>query len=256
MVIPVGDHNPTRRTPYVTWLLLAVNIGVFVLLQPWSADTCRQHAFFLDWAVVPEEVFSGEPLDAGEVAATTPPACSIAPAPDKNVYAAVLYSLFLHAGWVHLLGNMLYLWIFGNNVEDRLGHVGFLAFYLGCGVVATLAFALPNATSPVTLVGASGAIAGVLGAYLLLYPGARVTVLVPFLFFLPLRLPALLVLGLWFVLQLGEVRVAEMAGTGVAYLAHVAGFLAGMAVISVIGRGRQPPPRRAAPRGYPPPGHR
>ena len=250
MVIPVGDHNPTRRTPWVTWLLVAANVVVFVFLQPWAGDTCEQHAFFLEWAVVPHELFDGEPLDAAEVRATTPPACGLQPAGDKNVYLAVLWSLFLHAGWIHLLGNMLYLWIFGNNVEDRLGHVRFLLFYLACGVIATLAFAVPNATSPVTLVGASGAIAGVLGAYLVLFPGARVTVLVPFLFFLPLRLPALLVLGAWFLLQLGEVRVADMAGSGVAYLAHVAGFLAGMALIAVSGRGRRRPRSRVQP---PPP---
>lgn len=245
MVIPVGDENPTRRRPVVTWLLVAVNVGVFVFVQPWWADACAQQRFFLHWATIPVELFQGRPLGPGQVAGATPPACDLSPAQDKNVYAAVLYSMFLHAGWLHLLGNMLYLAVFGNNVEDRLGHLRFGAFYLLCGAVATLVFAVPNAGSPTTLVGASGAIAGVLGAYLMLFPGARITVLVPFLLFMPLRLPALLVLGLWFVFQLQGVGMAAMAGASVAYLAHVAGFVAGAVLVLSLGLRprRRPPPR-------------
>lgn len=224
MVIPIGDANPTRRTPVVTLLLIAVNVGVFVLAQPWQSDACTQQAFFLEWAAVPDEVVTGQPLDASEVAATTAP-CRIAPLPGKPVYLAVLTSMFLHAGWGHLLGNMLYLWVFGNNIEDRLGRARFLMFYLACGVLATVAFVVPNGRSIATLVGASGAVAGVLGAYLVWFPRARVTVFIPPFFFLPL--PALIVLGGWFVLQLLSGRVADMAGGGVAYLAHIAGFLAG-----------------------------
>lgn len=246
MVIPVGDANPVRRRPFVNWLLLAVNIGVFVFLQPWWADACEQQAFFLQWATVPAEVTSGEPLAPPEVAAATRGECGLGAFPDKNVYAAIVSSMFLHAGWVHLLGNMLYLAIFGNNVEDRMGHLGYLAFYLLSGAAATLAFVLPNTDSAITLVGASGAIAGVLGAYLVLYPTNRVTVLVPFLFFLPLHLPALLVLGLWFVLQLEGVRFAEMAGGSVAYLAHVAGFVTGALLVLALGlRATRPKPRDA-----------
>lgn len=224
MVLPIGDANPTRRTPVVTLLLIAVNVGVFVLAQPWQSDACTQQAFFLEWAAVPDEVVTGQPLDAAEVAATTAP-CRIAPLPGKPVYLAVLTSMFLHAGWGHLLGNMLYLWVFGNNIEDRLGRARFLVFYLACGVLATVAFVVPNGRSIATLVGASGAVAGVLGAYLVWFPRARVTVFIPPFFFLPL--PALIVLGGWFVLQLLSGRVADMAGGGVAYLAHIAGFLAG-----------------------------
>jgi len=251
VVIPISDDNPTRRRPLVTWTLLALNVAVFVLVQPWQADGCTQQAFFVDWAAVPEEIVTGEPLDASEVAASTTPGCGIAPDPGKNVYLSVLTAMFLHAGWAHLLGNMLYLWIFGNNVEDRLGRLRFLLFYLGVGVVATLVFVAVNANVLSTLVGASGAIAGVLGAYLVLFPAARVTLIIPPLFFFPFRLPALLVLGFWFVLQLFSGRAADMAGGGVAYLAHVAGFVAGVAVVLLMGgrpqRRRPPPPVRYAP---------
>jgi len=246
VVIPISDDNPTRRRPVVTWLLLALNIGVFVLVQPWQENTCVQQAFFIEWAAVPEEVLSGAPLNGAEVAASTTPQCGIPPEPGKNVYLSVLTAMFLHAGWAHLLGNMLYLWIFGNNVEDRLGRLPFLLFYLGTGVAATLVFVLFNPGLLSTLVGASGAIAGVLGAYLVLYPTARVTLVIPPLFFFPFRLPALLVLGFWFVLQLFSGQAADMAGGGVAYLAHVAGFVAGFVAVLLLGhrpQRRRPPPR-------------
>src|SRR5207302_3701248 len=136
---------------------------------------------------------------------------------------------FLHGGWLQLLGNMLFLWIFGNNIEDRFGRVRFLLFYLGCGVVAAYGFALADPQATTTLIGASGAIAGVLGAYLVLYPRARVWSLVPFLLFLPLRIPAWLVLGLWFGLQWAYSAGIMTSGAGsVAYLAHVIGFLVGV----------------------------
>ncbi len=137
--------------------------------------------------------------------------------------------MFLHGGWLHLLGNMLYLFVFGNNVEDRMGRVRFLLFYLGAGAVSAYGYALANAGSATTLVGASGAIAGVLGAYLMMFPRARVWSLVPFLFFIPLRLPAWLVLGLWFVLQwFYSTGAGVTGGADVAYLAHVIGFLTGV----------------------------
>lgn len=244
MVIPVGDRNPTRRTPWVNWLLVAVNLGVFLFAEPWAEGRCAQQEFFLTYAAIPAELAQGEPLGPEQVAATTPRGCDIDPVSDKPVYASLLTAMFLHAGWMHLLGNLLYLWVFGNNVEDRYGHLRYLLFYLGTGIVATVAFVVPNISSSTTLVGASGAIAGVLGAYLVMFPGARVTVLVPFLFFLPLALPAVLVLGLWFLLQLGEVRVGSMSGGGVAYLAHVAGFVTGVVITVALGVRGEPPPRR------------
>ena len=229
MVIPVGDDNPTRRTAWVTLLLVAANIGIFVLFEPWSAGRCAQESFFLQWATIPRELAQGEPLDTSQIAATTD--CPLQPFLSKNVYLAVFSSMFLHASWIHLLGNMLYLWIFGNNIEDMFGHMRFLGFYLLSGLVSVFVFAVANLGSLSTLVGASGAIAGVLGAYLVLFPRARVTSLVPFLFFIPVDLPAVLVLGLWFVLQLSAVTQAtSMAGGGVAYLAHVAGFIFGVLV--------------------------
>jgi membrane associated rhomboid family serine protease len=224
MVIPIGDHNPTLRRAWVTWLLVAANIAVFVLFEPVSGTDCQQRAFFLRWAAIPTELLQGRPLSPRQIAAATAGACPISVFSGKNVYLSPLYSMFLHGDWLHLLGNMLYLGIFGNNVEDRFGHLRFLAFYLLSGLVATFVFVGVNGMDLSTLIGASGAIAGVLGAYLVLFPGARVTSL---LFIFPIELPALIVLGLWFVLQIDSLRVAPMAGGGVAYLAHVAGFLFG-----------------------------
>lgn len=250
MVIPIGDRNPTRRRPWVTWVIVAVNVGVFALVQPWWADECTQRAFFLEHGAVPAELVRGAPLDAGAVAEISPPGCALAPVPDKPVYTSAIVSLFLHGGWLHLLFNMLYLGVFGNNVEDRLGHVRFAVFYLVCGVLATAAFILTNAASPVTLVGASGAIAGTLGAYLVMFPRVPVTVTVPVLLFLILRLPAALVLLLWFVgqlLPLGQ----PMGSGGVAYLAHVAGFVVGVVIVLALGHRPQRRPRRATGRDWP-----
>ncbi|MPZ89623.1 MAG: rhomboid family intramembrane serine protease [Nitriliruptorales bacterium] len=260
MVIPIADENPTRRRPVWTLTILAVNVAVFLLAQPWDAGACAQQAFFLEWGAVPHEIVSGEALDQREVDHSTLAECDIDAAPEKNVHLSILSAMFLHAGWGHLLGNMLFLWIFGNNVEDRIGRAQFLIFYLTCGAIATLVFVLLNAGSLATLVGASGAIAGILGAYLVMFPRARVTLLVIPLFFLPLRLPALIVLGGWFVLQLFAGQVADMAGGGVAYLAHVAGFVAGVLIVLALGYRPQRPrvrqrfgsPRRDSP-GWPPP---
>lgn len=235
MVIPLGDDNPTRRRPWVTWLILALNLTVFVLIQPWWADACTQRAFFMDYGAVPAEIVTGEPLDAGEIAAANP-GCQLGDNAGKPVYAAAVFSLFLHGGWLHLLGNMLFLWIFADNIEDRLGHVGFTAFYLLAGLIATAVFVVANPDSTTSLVGASGAIAGVLGAYLVIYPRRVVTVAVPFFFFALIRLPAMVVLGLWFVYQLLPLGTAgPQGGTGVAYLAHVAGFVFGVVVVLALG---------------------
>ncbi|HVL98391.1 MAG TPA: rhomboid family intramembrane serine protease [Egibacteraceae bacterium] len=244
MVIPLGDRNPTRRRPWVTWFLVAANIGVFAFVQPWWADGCTQREFFLAYAAIPVELVQGQPLDAGQVAQALPPGCDVQPVPDKPVYAAGVFSLFLHGGWLHLLFNMLYLWVFGNNVEDRLGHLRYAGFYVVCGLLATAAFVVPNADSPVTLVGASGAIAGVLGAYLVMFPRVPVTVTVPVLLFLIVRLPAALVLLMWFVgqlLPLGQ----PMGSGGVAYLAHVGGFVAGVVIVLLLGHRPERRRRRA-----------
>jgi membrane associated rhomboid family serine protease len=257
VVIPIADRNPTRRTPWVTRGLVLANIVVFAALTPWASSACAQVGFFSRWAVVPLEILQGSPLSDTQQAGTAAAECGLPTAGGKDVYAAILVSMFLHGGWLHLLLNMLYLWIFGNNVEDRFGHLGFLGFYLLSGAVATLAFVAANTRETMTLVGASGAIAGVLGAYLVLFPRARVYASVPFLFFLVLPLPAAFVLVLWFVGQVAALRVGDLAGTGVAYLAHVAGFVAGIGLTVALGvRGAPPPaprtrrrPRRPRRRG-------
>lgn len=235
-VIPLGDENPTRRRPWFTWLLVAANFGVFLFVQPWYAGTCERVEFFVEWAAVPAELTQAEPLDEDQMSGTPADECGVPPQSDKPVFAAAFFSLFFHGNWLHLLGNMLYLGIFGNNVEDRLGHLRFLVFYLVSGAIATIVFVVPNADSPTTLVGASGAIAGVLGAYLVMYPRARVTVSVPLLLFFVIQLPAVVVLGLWFVLQLQGLRGGGMvAGGGVAYLAHAAGFVGGLVIALGLG---------------------
>lgn len=243
MVIPVHDVNPVRRTPVVTYLLIAANVVVFLLTPGTLAGTsgarqsCEQLAYYDRWSAIPKELVSNDQLPrvadgrvgvdaAGRVGCVAAP-----PTYDKPPFLSAITSQFLHGGWLHLLGNMLFLFIFGNNVEDRFGRLRFLLFYLGCGIVAAYGFALAQPDSTDTLIGASGAIAGVLGAYLALWPRARVWSLVPFLFFIPLRLPAWLVLGLWFVVQWAYSSGAAVSGQGsVAYLAHVVGFVVGFLV--------------------------
>jgi membrane associated rhomboid family serine protease len=245
MAIPLGDYNPTRRRGVVTLLLIAINVAVFVIWQPWSGGYCEQSAFYAEWGAIPNEIVEQEPLTQRELDTSVDPRCGLEAMPGKPVVLSVLVAMFLHGGWMHLLGNMLYLLVFGDNVEDRLGHGAYLVFYLVSGAVATVVFAAANPTSTTTLVGASGAIAGVLGAYLIMYPTAMVRVFIPPFFFLPL--PAILVLGGWFVLQVFADNLAGQAGAGVAYLAHVAGFIAGMIMALVLGqrpqRPRLPPTR-------------
>ncbi|CAM5509276.1 rhomboid family intramembrane serine protease [Streptomyces fumanus] len=261
MVIPVHDVNPVRRTPWVTYALIAANVAVF-LSMPGMADSltgaaglarqCDLQAYLDHWAAVPQELIHHRMprlVPTGEVGVGPHgPGCVVAaPGYDKSPELSVLTAMFLHGSWLHLLGNMLFLWIFGNNIEDRMGHLRFLLFYGVCGYAATYGFALFDAGSAAPLIGASGAIAGVLGAYLVLYPRARVWVLVPFLIFLPLRLPAWIVLGLWFVLQAfySAGQGVAQAGT-VAYVAHVVGFVAGMLLAWPLKPGTPPPPE---PRG-------
>jgi membrane associated rhomboid family serine protease len=239
MAIPIGDLNPTRRRGGVTLLLIAINVGVFLFFQPWNGGVCEQSAFYAEWAAIPREIVEQEPLTQPELDTSVDPRCGIRASPGKSVVLSVLVAMFLHGGWMHLLGNMLYLFVFGDNVEDRLGHLQFLGFYLVCGIIATVGFAVVNPTSTTTLVGASGAIAGVLGGYLVMYPTASVRVFIPPFFFLPL--PAIIVLGGWFVLQLYANNIAGQAGAGVAYFAHVAGFVAGIVIALLLGERPQRP---------------
>ncbi|MFJ5261981.1 rhomboid family intramembrane serine protease [Streptomyces sp. NPDC088387] len=261
MVIPVHDVNPVRRTPWVTYALIAANIAVFLTMPGIAgsvtgdsslAQLCHLQAFLDHYAAVPQELIHHRlpqvvPTGATGMGAQGPGCVVGPPGYDKSPELSVLTAMFLHGGWLHLLGNMLFLLIFGNNVEDRMGHLPYALFYAVCGYAATYGYALLDPDSAAPLIGASGAIAGVLGAYLVLYPKARVWVLVPFLIFLPLRLPAWIVLGFWFVLQAvysaGE--GVSAAGT-VAYTAHIAGFLVGLLIAWPLRRGTPPPPE---PRG-------
>ncbi len=217
-MLPLKDDIRTSRLTWMTWTLLAMNVAVFA------------------WEVRIQLVEGAGALAAFTGAFAFDPAALAAAPFSPTVWLTVFTAMFLHAGWVHLGGNMLYLAIFGNNVEDRLGPWRFLAFYLACGVVATLAQAAGTGFPDTQVLGASGAIAGVLGAYLLLFPRARVVTAVFVIFIVELaRVPAWIVIGVWFVLQLGA-GVASVgpgaAQTGVAYLAHVGGFLAGMLLIA------------------------
>ena len=213
VVLPVHDENPLRRTPWVTYALVAANV-IVLLLTPASRDSvtgpsaqaqvCGQTAFYDHYAAIPRELTTGHQLPqvATGQPGPRPDTCYVSrPQYHKEPALSVLFAMFLHAGWLHLLGNMLFLIVFGNNIEDRFRKIPYLLFYLFCGYVAAYGFAFANQTSVQPLIGASGAIAGVLGAYLVIYPRAKVWSLLPFLFFIPVRIPAWLVLGSWFVLQ-------------------------------------------------------
>ncbi len=215
-MIPLHDDNPTTLRPYLTVVFIVSSTLVFLWQIAHEAEV--QQAIVYRLGVIPAVLFGYRELPAE--LQLVPPAFT------------VLTSMFLHGGWMHLIGNMLYLWIFGNNVEDSMGHVRFIVFYVLCGVAAALAQGWFYPESTIPMIGASGAISGVLGAYLLLHPRARVLVLIPLGFIMQLvRLPALFVLGLWFAMQLLSELFADPNSPGVAFRAHIGGFVAGMALI-------------------------
>jgi membrane associated rhomboid family serine protease len=253
-LLPVRDLNPTRRPPVVTVLVMALCVVVYLGFQFADRPTVvrteagpvqlsSSDAFTLQWAAVPCEVLSAEPLSVREVVRTfergDATACEWSRRgdprflPGKHVYAALVVSMFLHGGLLHLAGNLLFLWIFGNNIEDRLGSVRHLLFYLAGGVVAAAAHVVVQPASTVPVVGASGAIAAVMGAYLVWYPNAPVRVLA--LFVLPVTVRAKWFLGLWFVLQF-----FTGAGSGVAWVAHVGGFVFGVFMAMRLRRRHRP----------------
>ena len=216
-MIPLRDDNPTQSVPVVTRTLIALNAAAFFYELSLGGSL---NVFVQWWGLVPLRfayAFAGaEPL--------------------APTLATAFTSMFLHGGWIHLLGNLWFLWIFGDNVEDRLGHWKFLLFYLAGGLAAAAAHLLLNLGSAVPTVGASGAIAAVLGAYAVLFPRARVVTLVPiFFFFQVIALPAMLVLGLWFVVQIFTGTLSIGASGGVAWWAHIGGFVFGMVVV-ILGR--------------------
>jgi membrane associated rhomboid family serine protease len=220
-VIPLRDDNPTTLLPVITVGLIVACVLVFF----WQVSLGEQgfETTVYRLGLIPSVLFGGKELPP-ELAPVTPS-------------LTVITSMFLHGGWMHLIGNMLYLWIFGNNVEDAMGHIRFVTFYVLCGIAAAMAQSLPHPDSDIPMVGASGAISGVLGAYLLLYPHARVLVLIPLGFYARLvQLPALWVLGFWFVLQLINTVLSQAGEGGVAWGAHLGGFIAGMALIPLFKR--------------------
>ncbi len=202
-MFPIRDHNPSGRTPYVTFALLAANIAIFCAY--WLTMDDNQIGWFLyTWGLVPAQLMQG------------------------NGYVTLITHMFLHAGWLHLAGNMLFLWIYGDNLEEEMGHLGFLVFYIAAGLGAAALQSVADLGTDVPMVGASGAIAGVMGGYLLMFPRARVDVLFIFIiFFRIFAIPAWIVLGVWLGIQLVS-GLAIPSADGVAYLAHIGGFAAGL----------------------------
>jgi membrane associated rhomboid family serine protease len=218
-LIPLRDINPTERFSVVTAFFIAVNIAVFI--YELSLGAGAREVFVSSFALIPQRLFFPQAAAQGMV----------------PVEATMFTSMFIHGGVLHIAGNMLYLWIFGNNVEDSMGRMRFILFYFFCGIIAAYSHALANTSSVVPMIGASGAISGVLGAYLMLYPRARVLTLVAFgLYIRTVELPAMFVLGFWFVLQFLSALISAGTGEGVAWYAHVGGFVAGMALIGLFKR--------------------
>ena len=224
-MIPLSDSNPPARAPFVNRILLLINLAVWLYTFSLSRDPAALALFYdryaFDWTRV---VSQFSPMGNLGIESAVP-------------LSTLVTHMFLHGGWLHVIGNLLYLWIFGDNVEDRLGHARYLGFYLLCGIAAAIGQGL---ISPAPMVGASGAVAGVLGAYLFLFPGSRVRTLVFLGFFITiLQLPAIVVIGLWILVQLlsslAELRMNEIgAASNIAFFAHVAGFVAGILLLAVL----------------------
>ncbi|MFA9428571.1 rhomboid family intramembrane serine protease [Egicoccus sp. AB-alg2] len=275
-VLPIGDVNPTRRRAVVTWTFIAINIAVFAYQATLAG--CEQFRFVYRWAAIPQELLTGRALSDPELQAVLGE-CA-AGGVDKSVLVSAITAMFLHGSLGHLVGNLLFLGIFGNNVEDRLGRRRFVGFYLAGGLAATAGHVFFNAAGVAALtplVGASGAIAAILGAYLVMFPRARVFTIVPFplyllalvlpkvrirtwlLFFAIVAMPAWLLLAGWLALQ--YVAVRSPVTDAVAYEAHIAGFLVGLVLVLLLDRGRQrrgqepfhPVRRRDTPPPPPPP---
>ncbi|MEO8575818.1 MAG: rhomboid family intramembrane serine protease [Gemmatimonadales bacterium] len=232
MVMPLGDDDLDRHiTPVVTYALIAINVIV------WLLELSGGDAFINGFSAVPFEITHGIDLIGHQVIHAGGQSVGIelygGPRP---IYLTLLTSMFMHASWMHIIGNMVYLWIFGDNIEDRLGHVKFLVFYLVCGFAASMAHILFSPNSVIPSLGASGAIAGVLGSYLILFPRKKVRVLVARSI---VNMPAWAVLGLWIALQVySQIGVSGGEASGVAYLAHIGGFVSGVALTFLFGAHR------------------
>jgi rhomboid family protein len=258
MLFPIGDENTDRRTtPVVNYLLILLNLLVFVFLQGLGSNERFTYAF----STVPAEIVTGRDITTRDRVVEIPVTGQVVEMPGLQptpipVYLTLITSMFMHGGLAHIFGNMLFLWIFGDNIEDRLGHLRYAVFYIVCGILAGLAHVFSSvllagenqASLLIPSLGASGAISGVLGGYILLFPTRRVTVLISWFV---TQVPAFIAIGLWFVFQLisglGMLGAGSKSG-GVAYGAHIGGFLAGLILITpfMIGRSREAPydPRR------------
>ncbi|MGE5597663.1 MAG: rhomboid family intramembrane serine protease [Hyphomicrobiales bacterium] len=265
-MIPIGDSPRTRITPWVTWAIIILNFAVWIRvltlddtpaptrlqqqadLRAQTTQDCYglrvpptdREQFYCRFSLQPQEFFDNASGDLQFPVRSR-----------GEIWFSIIASMFMHAGWLHIAGNMLFLWVFGDNIEDRMGHLGFALFYLLAGIVAALtqAFIDPNSTVPI--VGASGAVAGVLGAYLICFPRATVNVVIPFfiLIFIPLPVPAVIMIGLWFLQNLfaGLFSITSEAqvGAGVAFFAHIGGFIFGMIVALLFARNTRRRPRAA-----------
>ena len=219
-MLPIGDDDSDRRfAPFINYALIAINILVFVFLQGMGGNEKFTYAF----STVPAEILTGKDITAGVLEPTPVP-----------VYFTLITSMFMHGGWAHLLGNMLFLWVFGDNIENRIGHIRYLIFYLVCGIIASLSHVFVSGSdSLIPSLGASGAISGVLGGYLLLFPSRRVRVIMGRGI---TTVPAFVALGIWIVFQvISQLGVlgGDQGGGGVAYAAHIGGFIAGLALIKL-----------------------
>jgi membrane associated rhomboid family serine protease len=217
-MIPISDDNPARLTPIVTWAIIALCVTVYL----WERSLGREmDAAIFVLGFTPATLFGHSAGQSGFV--------------DLPPTATIFASMFLHGSILHLAGNMLYLWIFGNNVEDAMGHVRFSLFYFVCGIAAALTLAYVDPRSDIPMVGASGAISGVLAGYVLLFPRARVTVIVPLgIIFYPFAISAFWVVGFWFLLQLASAAFSDVTQPGVAWWAHVGGFVAGIVLTPIL----------------------
>ncbi len=231
-MFPLWDENPTELTPFVTFVIIALNVLVWLGVQSGGAGTGFL-ASLCTFGAIPADVTGA--IEGGDIISLGPDAeCRVA----GYGWVTILTSMFMHGGWMHLIGNMWFLWVFGNNIEDSMGHGRFIAFYLLTGVVASVAHILTDAASIVPTVGASGAISGVMGAYLLLYPKVRVqTLFILFYFIRVISLPAWVLLVQWMVIQvISGVASFGAEGGGVAFWAHIGGFVAGLALIKLFER--------------------
>lgn len=234
MVMPLRDDNTDRHTvPVVTYALIAVNALV------WMIELSMGERFINGYSTIPLEITQGTDLVGTRTVEAGGQSIPIQHYPGPTpIYLTLFSSMFMHASWAHIIGNMLYLWIFGDNIEDRIGHARFITFYLICGLAASAAHIMFGPSSIIPSLGASGAIAGVLGAYLVLFPKRSVRVLMARQI---VNMPAFIVLGMWIALQVfSQISVLGGSGGGVAYMAHIGGFVAGVALIFVMGKRTSP----------------